>query len=1638
MPGGVAAHPAAKAGTSYHEIGAAGDMDNNKASVWARTPGPDGQTPIQKAGLEQLSGQTGKNDPLHIQLPKSDWGKTASNDSIPTKGPNAGKAPKGSGDYQVAGTVPIGLSEEDAAKAKADLDAHRMQPVHCLRPWMEDKDLRPTANPPAQPAPSAPLIQFGGIHPENIFQSHPPNSPTLGPVFSDRPNGQAAPDNPSEHGDAPPDVRSPEDNYDATHRIVPVRPDAPMNGVRGNPQFNAVRPEPAIPTTPQAPNTVRPDAPMDSVHGNPLFNAVRPEPPVDPTNPAPIVNAVRPEPPPPGAVGTINPHTDKSPEVVGTINPDTDKSQFNTPLPPPRPTSEANKPTRSAQPVSSSNPPGNSAIPNTPAQDPRFTQIDRPNASPQNSAYGHQGQMQSTALDLSHLWGSNPPIADRAPTPTPASAPTPPVSSVPNLKASDFAGMTDDMVMGSAKGGPIQRFSKGGIPTRPTMHLAGGGPSESGQTPNDATLAAAYNNSGQVPANWYSQPAYEVSNPGVLADRNTLQTDLSNMLYGAGNTGPAIQTAAPSNSTGIAAWDALTPTQQQAYITGQSDLNTLNTQPFAMQDSAYKSAIAGLTPAPAAPAPAPAAATPAAAAPAAVAPTVVPVATSENPQAVDPVAFQAADPTTTTVTGAVKVPNSIQAKSYDPNVDAQTGAGFANTSNTGGTDYSVGSDDLLKQNNNGQISGYNNNTTILSRKGGPIKGFANGGAIPKRPTMGFAAGGATGGGNNNFLQSLYGGTYNGPMPSGSSMAWSGTPYAQLAPNQQAWADTTQNLWNSYAAAKGNSAQQSSLMGQYTAMPDAVWPTAAPAAPTPLNTPAPASVDVPTSSNPQAVDPVAFQTADPTTTTVTGGVKVPNAITAKSYDPNVDAQTGAGFSNTSNAGGTDYSVGSDDLLKQNDSGQISGYKNNDTTILSAKGGPITQRVNRYDDGGGVSPSAAGMPPGLGGGQQAIPPIYYNPATYAGAGAPVGKGITQASSPTFAAGAIPSLPMVQGGAVKAFADGGGVGDDDLVMLDRMDQQDAIQDAGTPAAPATPTSDKDAGWYINPADSADASAASAPSGPPSGNARAAPTDSAPPTNPLIPQIHDDAGNPSKGLIGAIADGLHWLGDHLGLTGGGQSGAVATSPEQNQRQQAFVGGQNVGDMTPENYEELNKIADPSGQLKEGYRNLAGLEAGYRWALAKGDDATASRLAASYLHYSVNLSQNLSAKAQDALYAGDLKKAVDFTNQAVQAVPDGRNIHMELSPDGKTVKVTGSTLTGQQLWQKYGAAPEILDRASSLGKTGKLQWDALESQAAKYDSTFAGMQKARITNAGAQAKEDADTKAQADANEQIAKLGPQFGDQNAPTPAPPNADIGSAAPPAPAAPVASASAPPTQPAIPGLTPPRASPLIEQANAPVTRGVSGDGGGSSQIAAAPPDADQANAAPTRPAIPGPPTRENAALAQAGPQPVNPNAPPPDSQDVDLEHSVAYQSIPSQVKPTFFAPDGRPIVGGQVMNRPPVMDAVTLKSYAPQVQAAYNERWKEYNEAVQQNTAQMNSEIDGRRRDVAADIASGREQRGRAFTEQQANNRTGFQQQQENVRIAAQIKAKQESEQAARDHEDFAPRPGAEKVFLNGARRERAA
>jgi hypothetical protein len=211
--------------------------------------------------------------------------------------------------------------------------------------------------------------------------------------------------------------------------------------------------------------------------------------------------------------------------------------------------------------------------------------------------------------------------------------------------------------------------------------------------------------------------------------------------------------------------------------------------------------------------------------------------------------------------------------------------------------------------------------------------------------------------------------------------------------------------------------------------------------------------------------------------------------------------------------------------------------------------------------------------------------------------------------------------------------------------------------------------------------------------------------------------------------------LGDHLGLSSSAQAGtlppAIAHNPQTQDGRQKFVGNHPDGAtyFTHQNAEELKQYADPGGQLNDSYRNIAALEAGWRFAMSKGDVATAGRLAASVLHYNVLTSQNLSDQAAHALYNGDIKDAVDKTNEAIQAIP-GATMHVELMPDGKTVQVTGSNLNGEALWRKYGSAATILEHATALGRTGKLQWDALESQAAKYDSTYAEMTKARNMNA--------------------------------------------------------------------------------------------------------------------------------------------------------------------------------------------------------------------------------------------------------------------------------------------------------------------
>ena len=876
------------------------------------------------------------------------------------------------------------------------------------------------------------------------------------------------------------------------------------------------------------------------------------------------------------------------------------------------------------------------------------------------------------------------------------------------------------------------------------------------------------------------------------------------------------------------------------------------------------------------------------------------------------------------------------------------------------------------------FSGMTDEMVMGSAKGGPItqrvRRFAAGGAIPAKPTTAFYGGGSgvdpapqgpAPAGRQAYAPTagfgtletamgtlipqsgplnIYGSPQN-PADQASLAAWN-----KLTPDQQTWYTGAQT-----ALQQGiyqPSAMQDMLYKSIGTPPPGTPAAAAPAAAPP---PAAAAPTPPAAEN--IVQPVADTTVvDPTTTTITGAPGLPNSIIAKSYDPNVDAQTGAGFANISNVGGTDYSVGSDDLLAQNAAGQISGTNQNNTTILSRKGGPIPPRhpnvrvpatraangafvpqfrrggrvtptsgardtsedrntrrsngVNRYDDGGGVSPSAIGSPPGMSGGAPP-PPIYYNPATYAPAGAPIGKGVTQASAATFGAGAIPSLPMARGGAVPArrYANGGmvtGLPSDAAAYTRRFDDGGGVTDAPNndiaeypdlfnQSAPADPKAGDD-DWYISGrptqanAPSADSTPVSAGGVPPSLSALwSGNRDNNPPADPTTPQGWDDQGNPGKALIAAIGTGLHWLGEHLGIStaqAGTITPAMASDPVSLDNRQKFASNHPDGDayLSQDGLNTHNATTVPddpndiNGDFAKAARPVLGLEKAYRYALLHGDEKSAGQLMASMLHASVVQSQQLSAQARQALYNNDPQRAVELMNDAADAIPDGRLMHATLNDDG-TVTVQGQKQNGELLWEKRGMAQSFLEAATAAGVSGKLQWNALESQVANHDPTFKEAQAYRQRNLIEQGKADQDARDDAAQNQIFRQMYPVPGQSgsnpqgNPQTSSPGNSaptGVGAGAGAGASAPLATSTQPASAPSgwhdtqVGGPIDPSSAPTQAPAGAPGGPGIGG-------YSASPLPGAAPSSAPAPTASPRPSAYSPSSLGGGAPSDATPNA-----------------------------------------------------------------------------------------------------------------------------------------------------------------------
>ena len=773
--------------------------------------------------------------------------------------------------------------------------------------------------------------------------------------------------------------------------------------------------------------------------------------------------------------------------------------------------------------------------------------------------------------------------------------------------------------------------------------------------------------------------------------------------------------------------------------------------------------------------------------------------------------------------------------------------------------------------------------------------------------------------------------------------------------------------------------------QFTAMPDAIWPTAAkpaatpttPVSPTvttttaatpaadPSNQPGAGTPGVPDVVNP-AVDTPAAPIVNPDVSTVTGTPSNPVPKAPRSYDPTVDT-TGSN-SQSKDTGSTNYGL--------------------DPTVGNNFGYSNYNQIQGFDDGGAVNPSALGMPPGLAGGNSPPPPIYYNGATYSPAGAPVGKGVTQSSVPTYIAGAIPSLPMMRGGIVKRYADGGDVDEYSGEDVSDRPNEDVTQ-GGRSGQPNELTGD-----YPSTTPSVSASPSQPPANLPA----------------WMPQVEDGQGNPSRGLIGAIAGGLHYIASQLGVTGDGQQGAIANSPSVQANRQSFAQGEGLPGAPMPTHQEVAQIHQSLGLndgLHEGLANLAGMEAARNFYLVHGEPQKADQMAASMLQYSVTLSRDYGDQAVKRYYANDLDGATHAMVKAKEAIADGTLMNAKVNKDanGKDVSVTieSTDLQGKPLWAKT-VAPEAILGAALHTRNGSLAWHMYELQAAKYDQPTNDIIKARLARTQQEA-----------ANQEIAGFGPastpyeggggggggaqppQITPVNvppAPQPVKPGIPLAPGQTEAGGPPVIGALAPPL-PSIgqSGLEASRAQPPSPEQQV-VMEGNRGRGPDttSAQSAAPPPEAapeppsQVAQQAPPqappqapgfRPALPGPGAPPEATLGVGAPTRENAsNIPAENAQEVAALSPEAEQARYQQIEQTIHAQyrdpkTGGVVLDGQLYQMPTPITQTTYAKMAPEVKTAWDQRMKIYREASAEANRRASSEIDAQRRDYGVSLASQR-------------------------------------------------------------------
>lgn len=157
------------------------------------------------------------------------------------------------------------------------------------------------------------------------------------------------------------------------------------------------------------------------------------------------------------------------------------------------------------------------------------------------------------------------------------------------------------------------------------------------------------------------------------------------------------------------------------------------------------------------------------------------------------------------------------------------------------------------------------------------------------------------------------------------------------------------------------------------------------------------------------------------------------------------------------------------------------------------------------------------------------------------------------------------------------------------------------------------------------------------------------------------------------------------------GLDGAVASNPR---GARDYVSGK--GAYTPAEYQAVSRAIDPENKLPVGQRNLKILGAMYQYHLGKGDLEKAQQAAMRLTQFYRIASARFSALAATAAQDGNLDEAAKAAAQAFGFIPNGQDLKLTKSGDGK-LSYTVTDENGRQVSKGIMSAEELVAAASRI-----------------------------------------------------------------------------------------------------------------------------------------------------------------------------------------------------------------------------------------------------------------------------------------------------------------------------------------------------